>query len=61
DEYLNIENNMVVGELLMEYEDIIALIQQTGIDEQRDETFIPGISITDTIMGFIKFFSIPSK
>ncbi|CAH1762332.1 7850_t:CDS:2 [Entrophospora sp. SA101] len=57
DEYLNIENNMVVGELLMEYEDIIALIQQTGIDEQRDETFIPGISITDTIMGFIKFFN----
>ncbi|CAH1767431.1 1129_t:CDS:1, partial [Entrophospora sp. SA101] len=46
----NIENNMVAGELVMEGEDIIALIQPTEIDEQQDETFIPEISTTDTIM-----------
>ncbi|CAJ0643752.1 1603_t:CDS:2 [Entrophospora sp. SA101] len=46
---------MVAGELVMEDEDIIALIQPTEIDEQQDETFIPEISITDTIMKFIKF------
>ncbi|CAJ0641319.1 12281_t:CDS:2 [Entrophospora sp. SA101] len=34
-------------------EDIIALIQPTEIeiDEQQDETFIPKISIIDTIIG----------
>jgi len=43
DEYLNIENNMVAGELVMEDEDIVALIQPTEIeiDEQQDEIFIP--------------------
>ena len=53
DEYLNIENNIVAGELVMEDEDIIALIQPnlTEINEQQDETFIPEISITDTIVG----------
>ena len=53
DEYLNIENNIVAGELVMEDEDIIALIQPnlTEINEQQDESFIPEISITDTIVG----------
>ncbi|CAJ0626176.1 8073_t:CDS:2 [Entrophospora sp. SA101] len=43
DEYLNIENNMVAGKLVMEDEDIVALIQPTEIeiDEQQDEIFIP--------------------
>ncbi|CAJ0844735.1 9558_t:CDS:2 [Entrophospora sp. SA101] len=49
---------MVAGELVMEGEDIIALIQPTEIDEQQDETFIPEISTTDTIMFYMVCFPI---
>ncbi|CAJ0829856.1 2631_t:CDS:2, partial [Entrophospora sp. SA101] len=36
DEYLNIENNIVAGELVTEDEYIIALIQPTEIDDNFD-------------------------